>query len=72
MVTKPLHFCIDLDFRLVLYLSSSFSENIKQVLLCAGRFWKSLQWSVFISETIENLLDLMEVDLVRKLIFLFT
>ena len=31
MVTKPLHFCIHWDFQLLLYLSTTFSENIKQM-----------------------------------------
>ena len=31
MLTKPLNFCIHWDFQLVLYLNSTFSENIKQM-----------------------------------------
>ena len=31
MVTKPLHFRIRWDFQPVLYLSSTFSENIKKM-----------------------------------------
>ena len=31
MVTKALHFCIRWYFQLVLYLSSTFSENIKKM-----------------------------------------